>query len=55
MWFQAWLGALLKSSIFMVNDGNDDKDDLIKPAKYGLENTENVYFPSLDRRVETGE
>ena len=52
MWFSAWFGALLKSYLFMVNDGNDDKDDLINPAKYGLENTENVYFPSLDRREE---
>jgi len=52
MWVSAWLGALLKSYLFMVNDGNEDKDDLINPAKYGLENTENVYFPSFDTRSE---
>ena len=38
----------------MVNDGNEDKEDLINPAKYGLENTDNIYFPSLDSR-ETGD
>jgi len=53
MWFSAWFAALIKSYLFMVNDGNDDKDDLINPGKYGLENTDNVYFPSLDKRVQT--
>jgi hypothetical protein len=52
MWFSGWFGALLKSYIFTVNDDNEDKDDLINPAKYGLENTENVYYPSLDRGEE---
>ena len=50
MWFKTWFGALLKSYLFMVNDGNDDKDSLANPLKYGLENTENIYFPSLDKR-----
>ena len=50
-WFKAWLALSLRSQIFMVNDGNDDKADLIDPAKYGLENTVNVYFPSLDPRA----
>ena len=39
--------------MFDVNDGNEDKDNLINPQNYGLENTVNVYFPSLDTRVET--
>ena len=50
-WFKAWLALSLRSQIFMVNDGNDDKADLIDPAKYGLENTVNVYFPSLDPKA----
>jgi len=36
----------------MVDDGNEDKEDLINPTNYGLENTENIYFPSLDRKEE---
>jgi len=54
MWYKAWLGTFIRSQLFMVNDGNEDKEDLINPAKYGLENTDNIYFPSLDSR-ETGD
>jgi len=52
MWFSAWLGSWIHAQLFMVNDGNEDKGDLVNAAKYGLENTDNVYFPSLDRRAE---
>ena len=37
--------------MFDVNNGNEDKDDLVYPAKYGLDNTVNVYFQSLDTRA----
>ena len=50
-WLKAWLITSLRSQMFMVNDGNDDKADLIDPANYGLENAINVYFPSLDPRA----
>jgi len=50
-WLKAWLAVSFRSQMFMVNDGNDDKADLIDPAKYGLENTVNVYFPTLDPRA----
>ena len=53
-WLQAWLAVSFRSQMFMVNDGNDDKADLIDPAKYGLENTVNVYFPTLDPRAKPG-
>merc|ERR1719187_2926884 len=57
MW-KVWLGTFLanymKNNImFMVNEGNDDKDDLKYPEKYNLENTQNIYFRSLDRRVDS--
>ena len=50
-WLKTWLIASLRSQMFMVNDGNDDKADLVDPANYGLENAINVYFPSLDPRA----
>ena len=51
-WLKAWLAVSFRSQMFMVNDGNDDKADLIDPAKYGLENAVNVYFPTLDPRAD---
>lgn len=50
-WLKAWLAVGFRSQMFMVNDGNDDKANLIDPANYGLENAINVYFPSLDPRA----
>ena len=34
-WFKLWLGSLMRSTMFMVDDGNDDKADLVNPGKYG--------------------
>ena len=34
-----------------MNNGNEDKEDLVYPGKYGLDNTVNVYFQSLDTRA----
>lgn len=50
MWFSAWLGALLRAQLFDFNNGNEDAADLVEPKKYGLENTGNFYFRSLDPR-----
>ena len=41
-------GTLLKSVVFDVKDGNEDRDNLSDPAHYGLENTANIYFPPLN-------
>ena len=54
-WLKAWLAVSFRSQMFMVNDGNDDKADLIDPAKYGLENAVNVYFPTLDPKADAGD
>ena len=42
------LGVYLRSQIFDVGNGNEDKEKLVDPASYGLENTANFYFPSMD-------
>jgi len=52
MWFSAWLGTLLRAQIFDVNNGNEDWADLVDPSKYGLENTQNIFFRSEDPRGE---
>ena len=31
-----------------MTNGNDDMDKLASPATFGLENTANFYFPSMD-------
>ena len=36
-----------------MGNGNEDKDQLVNPASYGLENTANLYFPSVDRTYES--
>jgi len=53
MWLTYYLGVFLRSRIFDVNDGNGDKDQLVSPASYGLENTANFYFPSMDQTYES--
>ena len=47
------LGVYLRSQIFDVGNGNEDKEKLVDPASYGLENTANFYFPSMDTSVES--
>ena len=37
-------GILIKSKVFDVENGNDDRNDLANPSNYGLENTINVIF-----------
>jgi len=49
MWLTYYLGVFLRSQIFDVGNGNEDKDQLVNPASYGLENTANFYFPSMDK------
>ena len=44
---------LIRSQVFDVNNGNEDKDNLINPSSYGLQNAINVYFPPLDTSVDT--
>ena len=46
-------GVFLRSQIFDVGNGNEDKDQLVNPASYGLENTANLYFPSVDKTYES--
>ena len=46
-------GTLLKSVVFDVKDGNEDRDSLSDPAHYGLENTANIYFPPLNPAADT--
>ena len=46
-------GTLLKSVVFDVKDGNEDRDNLSDPANYGLENTNNIYFPPLSPAADT--
>ena len=46
-------GTLLKSVVFDVKDGNEDRDSLSDPAHYGLENTANIYFPPLGPAADT--
>jgi len=36
-----------------VGNGNEDKEKLVSPASYGLENTANFYFPSTDNTVQS--
>ena len=36
-----------------MSNGNDDRDKLPDPASFGLENTHNFYFPSMDTTVES--
>jgi len=44
---------LIRSQVFDVNNGNEDKDYLINPSSYGLQNAINVYFPPLDTSIDT--
>ena len=44
MWLTQWLGTLIRAQVFDVNNGNEDKADLVNPANYDLENTQNFYF-----------
>ena len=44
-----WLGVLLRGQIFDVNNGNEDKMDLIHPEKYGLTQTQNLYIKVVIR------
>ena len=44
---------LIRAQVFDVNNGNEDKDNLKNPSTYGLQNTINVYFPSLDESLDT--
>ena len=44
-----WLGVLLRGQIFDVNNGNDDKLDLIHPERYGLTETQNLYIKVVNR------
>merc|ERR1712126_81829 len=44
---------LIRSQVFDVNNGNEDKDYLINPSSYGLQNAINVYFPPLDASIDT--
>ena len=44
MWLTQWLGALIRAQVFDVNNGNEDKADLVNPVNYDLENTQNFYF-----------
>ena len=39
-----WLGTLIRAQVFDVNNGNEDKADLVNPSNYDLENTQNFYF-----------
>ena len=39
-----FLGILLRSQVFEVNNGNDDWMDLVHPEKYGLTQTQNFYM-----------
>ena len=49
MWLTQWLGTLIRAQVFDVNNGNEDKADLVNPNNYDLENTQNFYFrwPSI--------
>jgi len=53
MWLTQWLGTLIRAQVFDVNNGNEDKADLVNPANYDLENTQNFYFRSVDPRGES--
>ena len=44
MWLTQWLGTLIRAQVFDVNNGNEDKADLVNPNNYVLENTQNFYF-----------
>ena len=44
MWLTQWLGTLIRAQVFDVNNGNEDKADLVNPSNYDLENTQNLYF-----------
>ena len=39
-----FLGILLRTQVFEVNNGNDDWMDLVHPEKYGLTQTQNFYM-----------
>jgi len=41
-----WVASYARPQMFAVHDGNDDWADLVKPEKYGLEHTQNIYLTS---------
>jgi len=43
-----FLGLLLRTQVFEVNNGNDDWMDLVHPEKYGLTQTQNFYMKHDD-------
>ena len=47
MWLTQWLGTLIRAQVFDVNNGNEDKADLVNPSNYDLKNTQNFYFRLL--------
>ena len=40
------LASYARPKMFAVNDGNEDWAELVKPEKYGLEHTQNIYLTS---------
>ena len=48
-----FLGILLRSQVFEVNNGNDDWMDLVHPEKYGLTQTQNFYMKVCTNEVES--
>jgi len=53
MWLTSYLVGLIKYSIlFEVNNGNDDKAELVNPSAYGLDNAVNIYFKGFQEAEE---
>ena len=42
---------LIRYNVFDVNNGNEDKENLIHTESYDVKNVVNVYFPSMDTRA----
>jgi len=51
MWITYLLGLWIRYNVFDVNNGNEDKENLIHTESYDVKNVVNVYFPSMDTRA----
>merc|ERR1711872_537713 len=53
MWLTSYLVSFIKYSVlFEVDNGNDDKAELVNPLKYNMANTINLYFLGFQEKEE---